>query len=335
MKKIITLITTLCIISTSFAQQISDGFAPIISDFTLPLKSGVYSGQNAAGATPDISHGWQHLFTTRHIDTNNNFQLQISSSYTTNDRLFFRKIGVTTLVPSNPTWVEVATRGSNIFTGTQGVFGNLLIENTSTKSALEIIESSDSTPQGQAAPTKSILKLSRNGTLNYSYPENAEFRIGHGGSSVFGSKLDLYINGSANTSTIPDQHVMTWNYDGNVGIGTTTPKNKLDVKGTIHSQEVKVDMEGWSDFVFKKEYNLPTLAEVEKHINEKGHLENIPNEEEVLKNGINLGEMNARLLQKIEELTLYMIEMKKENTQIKKKQSELENTVKELNNKLK
>ena len=101
-------------------------------------------------------------------------------------------------------------------------------------------------------------------------------------------------------------------FGGNVGIGTTNPNNKLDVNGTIHSKEVKVDMTGWSDFVFKKEYDLPTLAEVEKHINEKGHLENIPSEEEVLKNGINLGEMNAKLLHKIEELTLYVIEIKKE-----------------------
>jgi hypothetical protein len=105
---------------------------------------------------------------------------------------------------------------------------------------------------------------------------------------------------------------------GNVGIGTTTPDSKLAVNGTIHSKEVKVDMLGWPDYVFKKEYNLPTLEEVEKHINEKGHLENIPSEEEVLKNGINLGEMNAKLLQKIEELTLYMIEMKKENIEVKK-----------------
>jgi len=99
--------------------------------------------------------------------------------------------------------------------------------------------------------------------------------------------------------------------DGKVGIGKSNPTHKLDVKGAIHSQEVKVDMEGWSDFVFKKEYSLPTLEEVEKHIAEKGHLENIPSEEEVVKNGINLGEMNAKLLQKIEELTLYVIEQDK------------------------
>ena len=103
---------------------------------------------------------------------------------------------------------------------------------------------------------------------------------------------------------------------GNVGIGTITPDSKLAVNGTLHSKEVKVDMTGWSDFVFKKDYTLPTLEEVEKHIIEKGHLENIPTEDEVLKNGINLGEMNATLLQKIEELTLYAIEQEKKiNTQ--------------------
>jgi hypothetical protein len=101
--------------------------------------------------------------------------------------------------------------------------------------------------------------------------------------------------------------------NGNVGIGTTTPNNKLDVNGTIHSREVKVDMSGWPDYVFKEDYKLPALEEVEKHINEKGHLENIPSEEEVLKNGLSLGEMNAKLLQKIEEMTLYMIEQNKTN----------------------
>ncbi|MNQ28453.1 hypothetical protein D3C85_417460 [compost metagenome] len=104
---------------------------------------------------------------------------------------------------------------------------------------------------------------------------------------------------------------LTYN-SGNVGIGTNAPGNKLDVNGTVHSKEVKVDVTGWPDYVFKKEYDLPTLDEVEKHINEKGYLKNIPSEEEALKNGISLGEMNAKLLQKIEELTLYIIEQNKE-----------------------
>jgi len=337
MKKITTLLIVLFLTVTASAQQIGDGYAPEITDFRIPLKSGIYTGTNAIGANPDISSygGFQHLLVSRYGQSTSNHQLQISSSFAENDRLFFRKIG-TDLSTTNPSWIEVATRGANTFTGYQSINGNLMVSNSNPQSAIEIMEVSDSNPLGQAVPTKSVLKLSRKGTPNYSYIENAEFRIGHGGSGLYGSKLDLYINGSANTNTIPDQHVMTWNYNGNVGIGITNPNNKLDVNGTIHSKEVKVDMVGWSwpDFVFKKEYNLPTLAEVEKHINEKGHLENIPSEDEVLKNGINLGEMNAKLLQKIEELTLYMIEMKKENIQMKNKQFELENTITQLKNKI-
>jgi hypothetical protein len=249
---------------------------------------------------------------------------------TENDKLFFRKLASGTANSVNFNWSELATRGSNNFIGSQSVSGSLLISNNESKSALEIVEVSDSKPQGQTVLAKSVLKLSRLGTPNYSYNENAEFRIGHGGSSVYGSKLDLYINGSANTSSVPDQHVMTWNFDGNVGIGTTNPTNKLDVNGTIHSKEVKVDMEGWSDFVFKKEYNLPTLEQVEKHIADKGYLENIPSEEEVLQNGINLGEMNDKLLQKIEELTLYLIEMKKENESLKSNQVLLEKRIEKV-----
>ena len=129
--------------------------------------------------------------------------------------------------------------------------------------------------------------------------------------------LPLYINELGNNTIFNLE-------GGNIGIGTPNPDSKLAVNGTIHSKEVKVDMSGWPDYVFKKEYYLPTLDEVEKYIAEKGHLENIPSEEEVVKNGVNLGEMNAKLLQKIEELTLYMIEMKKENAEMKRRIEKIE-----------
>ncbi|MEZ0184284.1 hypothetical protein AB9T89_18710 [Flavobacterium oncorhynchi] len=104
-----------------------------------------------------------------------------------------------------------------------------------------------------------------------------------------------------------------------LGIGTKDTKGyALAVSGSIVSEEVKVALKSnWPDYVFRKDYVLPTLEQVEKHIVEKGHLENIPCEKEVLKDGINLGEMNAKLLQKIEELTLYVIEIKKEVALIK------------------
>jgi hypothetical protein len=105
---------------------------------------------------------------------------------------------------------------------------------------------------------------------------------------------------------------------GNVGIGTTNPKAKLSVNGTIISNEIKVltDISQYPDYVFSDDYNLKPLKEVEKYIKENNHLPNIPKAEEV-KEGVALGEMNAKLLQKIEELTLYMIQMNKEIENLK------------------
>ena len=102
--------------------------------------------------------------------------------------------------------------------------------------------------------------------------------------------------------------------NGNIGIGTTDTKGfKLGVDGKIAATEVKIaTYANWSDFVFENEYNLPTLKEVEQHIKEKGHLKDIPSAEEVEKDGFFLGDMNSKLLQKIEELTLYTIDQQKE-----------------------
>nr|WP_299213952.1 hypothetical protein [uncultured Allomuricauda sp.] len=141
-----------------------------------------------------------------------------------------------------------------------------------------------------------------------------------------GSKL--FINNSSNPSTF-----FTYTNTGRFGIGTTSPDSELAVNGNIHAKEVKIDLIGWPDYVFKKDYDLPTLEEVEKHIKEKGHLINIPSAKDVEENGILLGEMNKLLLEKIEELTLYVIELKKGQTTLKNQnknlQNQLENLIKE------
>ena len=114
------------------------------------------------------------------------------------------------------------------------------------------------------------------------------------------------------------------NTNGKIGLGTTiTGSHKLAVEGSIGAREIKVEGSGWSDFVFEKSYKLPSLENVEKHIKEKGHLKDIPSAKEVEKNGFFLGEMDAKLLQKIEELTLYTIQQEK-------KIKELEKMVKKL-----
>ncbi|WP_281990432.1 tail fiber protein [Aquimarina aggregata] len=121
---------------------------------------------------------------------------------------------------------------------------------------------------------------------------------------------------------------MTIQGNGNVGIGTTTPDSKLAVNGKIHAKEVKVDLTGWPDYVFEENYKLPTLKEVESHIQEKGHLPNIPSAKKVEKEGIQLGEMNAKLLQKIEELTLYIIAQNKKTEQLQKEVALLKQKIK-------
>lgn len=97
---------------------------------------------------------------------------------------------------------------------------------------------------------------------------------------------------------------------GNVGILVSNPQYQLDVNGIIRAKEVRIET-GWADFVFKDDYNLPTLNEVETHIIEHGYLPDMPSETDVKENGIGLSEMNTKLLQKIEELTLYAIQQNK------------------------
>lgn len=118
---------------------------------------------------------------------------------------------------------------------------------------------------------------------------------------------------------------------GNVGIGTEAQANyKLAVNGKIHAKEVKVDLDGWADYVFTEDYRLPTLEEVERHIREKGHLVNVPSAAEVEKNGIELGQMDRMLLEKIEELTLYILQQDKIQKKQDKIQRQLEKRVKLL-----
>ncbi|MBQ4820851.1 hypothetical protein J8M14_12335 [Aquimarina sp. MMG016] len=119
-------------------------------------------------------------------------------------------------------------------------------------------------------------------------------------------------------------------FDGNVGIGTTTPDAKLTVKGNIHAEEVKIDLSVPApDYVFTKDYDLLTIEEVQQHIAVQGHLPNIPSAKEMETNGVELGLMNMKLLEKIEELTLYTIAQEK---QLKEQKSINNKLDKELEN---
>ena len=106
-------------------------------------------------------------------------------------------------------------------------------------------------------------------------------------------------------------------FSGNVGIGVTDTKNyKLAVNGDIHARRIKIDLNGWADVVFSGNYKTKTLPEIENYIKTHGHLENVPNESDVKDNGIDVGEMNKILLQKVEEITLLLIEQNKKVSQM-------------------
>ena len=124
---------------------------------------------------------------------------------------------------------------------------------------------------------------------------------------------------------------LTVNEYGNIGIGMQGQSANLGynlaVNGTIGAKEVVVEnTSAWPDYVFKPEYPLTSLDEVKKHIDEKGHLPNIPSAQEVQENGISLGEMNRLLLEKVEELTLYVIDIKEKNeAEIEALKAEIQN----------
>ena len=138
-------------------------------------------------------------------------------------------------------------------------------------------------------------------------------------------KTILFLVLSLSVFLMTGQNTNTWNGSGlnsnayrlgNVAIGTDsfgtgTDLFKLSVNGRIRAESVKVYTD-WADFVFEDDYKLPTLQEVEAYIKKNGHLENIPSAAQVAENGIDIGEMNKLLLQKVEELTLYMIGLQKE-----------------------
>jgi hypothetical protein len=121
-------------------------------------------------------------------------------------------------------------------------------------------------------------------------------------------------------STSGDSYLM----GGNLGVGTTNPgQYKLAVEGNLGARKVVVTKASWADYVFEPTYRLPSLKEVEQFIKKNKHLPDVPSAKEVEKNGLDVGENQAVLLKKIEELTLYAIEAKKEIEQLKAENTEL------------
>ena len=172
--------------------------------------------------------------------------------------------------------------------------------------------------------TNTELKINSNGgAASLVLSNGAGSQLIYGG--VGGSNnMDFYTNSIFRMRIDPS---------GNVGIGTTTPGSyKLAVEGTIGARKMKITQQGipWADYVFQDDYQLRSLESLDKYIQQYKHLPEVPTTKEVNENGLDVADTQALLLKKIEELTLYMIELKKENSNIKK---ELEMVKKSINKK--
>ncbi|MDK2841777.1 MAG: hypothetical protein PWQ17_1282, partial [Anaerophaga sp.] len=122
---------------------------------------------------------------------------------------------------------------------------------------------------------------------------------------------------------------------GNIGVGVEVPQAKLDVNGDIRATEIRVEANGnTADFVFDENYDLKELEEVEAFIKKNKHLPDIPSAEELEASGVNLAEMNKLLLQKIEELTLYVIEKNKDVEELELKFNNQKDIIEHLHSRL-
>jgi hypothetical protein len=187
----------------------------------------------------------------------------------------------------------------------QSNFSKLYIKNNNRTAGIELTQVGN--PQAYSKliymefsePTTQIFEV-HNSTLNstpFLLKANGDMVINNGVQDIF----HLYSNGVLSLR------------------GDNSDENfRVETSGLVRCRKIKVDSEIWPDYVFESDYSLMPLEKLEKYIEENNHLPNVSNQETMVKEGIDLGEMNLKLMEKVEELTLYMIQQNKELKKLKK-----------------
>ena len=301
---------------------------------TIPKKFTVrQNGMGIAqeGGTGGAQIGFYTSQTSAYLQTHNNFDLYFGTNNGSAQMILQKGTGNLGIGVFNPQATLSVGRGSGLegtaaFRGTDhvshfnysttedtyirgGKTGAVVNLNDSHNGNVYIANGGGNVGIGTTSPTDKFVvntPFGSNGLVHTDGNISLKTYIGPEGASIGTSsnhKLNFYTNSYAAQATLLP--------NGNFGIGTTNPTFKLSVNGNIRAKEIIVES-GWADYVFDKKYKRLPLAEVEKFIAKNNHLPNLPSADEIKTNGLKVGEMQTKVMEKIEELTLYIIELKKE-----------------------
>ncbi|HVX25483.1 MAG TPA: hypothetical protein VHB70_04020 [Parafilimonas sp.] len=290
--------------NTSGSSNTAIGEKAMQANTTGTVNTAVGSGalQNNATSSKNTAVGFQSLFAnTASFNTAvGYYSLNKNTSGSNNTAVGLQSLYVNT------------TGQNNVALGANCLFGNTTgNDNTAVGFGLSFNSTgNENTGVGFGALGKNI-----SGTGNTALGSNADVSSDN---LTNATAIGYYAKVSQSNSLILGG---TGNYSVNVGIGTTAPQYTLSVNGTIQAKEVRVET-GWSDFVFDKNYKLRSLNEVEKYINQNHHLPDIPSASDIQKNGLAVADVQTKMMQKIEELTLYIIQLQKEIDALKSNENE-------------
>lgn len=231
------------------------------------------------------------------------------------------------LVISNFLFAQWTTNGTNIYNSNTG---NVGIGTTSPSTKLTIQASGQNDGiwiGGIGANNVALLNNTGLGAWN-SLSQNGDNLLLWKGSSVDNINAGGLVIGTWSNS----QTGLRITSSGNVGIGTSNPGSfKLAVEGKIGAREINVTLQSpWPDYVFDNNYKLRSIDSLEMYIKQHSHLPNVPTAKEVEERGADLGQMTAKLLEKTEELTLYLIELNKELKSLKNENESLKTQINSL-----